>query len=107
MAEDQNLNNKETIVFCDPEGKCWPLQVRTWWDGRAVLTKGWVEFWKGHAITEGDSLHFEFVSEYLVKVIVKRGDPTLEPAMEVVDDDHPEAVDSEEAALPEANAAAK
>lgn len=82
VVEDQKLKSKDRVVLRDPEGKCWPLDVRIWYDGRVALTKGWRDFWKGHGITAGDSLYFEFVSESLIQVTVHRGKPSLEPTIE-------------------------
>ncbi|XP_074280766.1 B3 domain-containing protein REM6-like isoform X2 [Silene latifolia] len=73
VIEGQNLVNKDNVVLRDPDGKCWPLEVSTRRDGRVALTNGWVDFWKGHAIKVGDSLDFEFVSEYLIQVKINRG----------------------------------
>jgi len=82
VVEDQNLKSKDRVVLRDPEGKCWPLDVRIWYDGRVALTKGWRDFWKGYDITPGDSLYFDFVSESLIQVTIHRGKLSLEPTIE-------------------------
>ncbi|XP_074271673.1 B3 domain-containing protein REM-like 1 [Silene latifolia] len=79
IIEGQNLMNKDSVVLRDPNGKCWPLEVSTRRDGRVALTKGWVDFWKGHDIKAGDSLHFDFVSEYFIQVNIDRGKPLNSP----------------------------
>ncbi|KAK9697307.1 hypothetical protein RND81_08G028900 [Saponaria officinalis] len=78
VTEGQKLMTKDKVVLRDPEGKCWPVETTTRRDGRVALTKGWGEFWKGHAIRAGDSLDFDFISEYIIQVMIHRGKP-LEP----------------------------
>ncbi|KMS96192.1 hypothetical protein BVRB_001020 [Beta vulgaris subsp. vulgaris] len=103
IVRDQNLMNKENIVLRDPEGKCWPHEVKKLTGNRVALAKGWVEFWKGHGLKTGDFLNFEFVSENLVQVNINRGKPQHEPNVEdtVI---YLDAIDDEEAAAIEPEA---
>ncbi|KAL2945158.1 B3 domain-containing protein REM10 [Bienertia sinuspersici] len=82
VVRGQNLLKKDSVVLRDPEGKCWPLEVKKVSCNRVVLTNGWVEFWKGHGLTTGDLLNFEFVSECLIKVSISHGKELLEPDTE-------------------------
>ncbi|XP_021714983.1 putative B3 domain-containing protein Os03g0621600 [Chenopodium quinoa] len=72
IARVQKLMKKESIVLRDPEGKCWPLQIKNLSGGRVVLAKGWAEFYKGYGIRTGDMLEFKFVSEYLIHLSINR-----------------------------------
>ncbi|KAK9715693.1 hypothetical protein RND81_06G182800 [Saponaria officinalis] len=75
VTESHNLMNEDKVTLRDQDGKCWPLEVSRWRDGRMAFMKGWIEFWKGHDVKPGDTLRFNFVSEYLIQVDITRGKP--------------------------------
>ncbi|XP_074283424.1 putative B3 domain-containing protein At5g66980 [Silene latifolia] len=73
VATKQKLENKETVVVCDPQGTKWPMKVRTRpSDGRVGLAQGWSTFWRHHNISNGDTLVFKFESDHLMKVNIIR-----------------------------------
>ncbi|KNA16344.1 hypothetical protein SOVF_089920 [Spinacia oleracea] len=83
VVRAQNMKNKESVVLRDPEGKCWPLEVKKITGDRIVVARGWAEFWKGYGISNGDLLEFKFASEYLIHLNIKPSTMTpLEPDVE-------------------------
>ncbi|XP_057538509.1 B3 domain-containing protein REM3-like isoform X2 [Amaranthus tricolor] len=79
VVRAQNLMKKDILVLRDPETKCWPVEVKKLSGNRVALAKGWVEFWKGYGLTNGDNLTFDFVSENLIQVSINRFKRLVEP----------------------------
>ncbi|KAL9224951.1 hypothetical protein vseg_000926 [Gypsophila vaccaria] len=82
IARKQKLKNKENVALRDTNGKYWPLEVKTWHNGRVALTRGWGSFWKGLAPKNGDTLTFEFLSPRRIQVSILRCDEPNEISAE-------------------------
>ncbi|KAJ4966568.1 hypothetical protein NE237_018417 [Protea cynaroides] len=64
LAVESGLVGKKRILLWDPQGRSWPVNLRSKEDdGRMVMITGWYGFWKGNNLVEGDGCVFEFLQQ--------------------------------------------
>ncbi|KAJ4965246.1 hypothetical protein NE237_017095 [Protea cynaroides] len=63
LAVESGLVGKKRILLWDPQGRSWPVNLRSRGDGRLVMRIGWGDFWKENNLVEGDACVFEFLQQ--------------------------------------------